>query len=176
MDCYRGPRIRPGVLCYPILLHGTPPHSHSIIRIVPNELNCLCKIFSALETPVAGTVRCAWLLKSKRNFGDSKSSRFQGPSTPIGRFFSKYIEHAVGARHPKKTVSPHAHMATRQPGACPPDQIAEVESQNLERDNRGYPRLTSKSVLIFDQYVTPLSPDASGDALVCVLFCIVASP
>src|SRR5258708_40084884 len=31
IDCYRWPRIRPSILCYPILLHGTPPHSHSIV-------------------------------------------------------------------------------------------------------------------------------------------------
>ena len=31
IDCYRWPRICPSVLCYPILLHGTPPHSHSIV-------------------------------------------------------------------------------------------------------------------------------------------------
>jgi hypothetical protein len=31
IDCYRWPRIRSSVLCYPILLHGTPPHSHSIV-------------------------------------------------------------------------------------------------------------------------------------------------
>ncbi|TGQ37693.1 hypothetical protein EN859_019205 [Mesorhizobium sp. M00.F.Ca.ET.216.01.1.1] len=32
IDCYRWPRIRSSVLCYPILLHGTPLHSHSIIN------------------------------------------------------------------------------------------------------------------------------------------------
>jgi len=31
IDCYRWPRIRSSVLRYPILLHGTPLHSHSIV-------------------------------------------------------------------------------------------------------------------------------------------------
>jgi hypothetical protein len=31
IDCYRWPRIRSSVLRYPILLHGTPRHSHSIV-------------------------------------------------------------------------------------------------------------------------------------------------
>src|SRR6266478_1634073 len=38
IDCYRWPRIRSSVLCYPILLHGAPPHSHSIILSHGNAL------------------------------------------------------------------------------------------------------------------------------------------
>src|SRR5207302_797232 len=38
IDCYRWPRIRSSVLCYPILLHGTPLHSHSIVL---SDLNAL---------------------------------------------------------------------------------------------------------------------------------------
>jgi len=45
IDCYRWPGIRPSVLCYPILLHGTPPHSHSIVLRHGNALICPRKFF-----------------------------------------------------------------------------------------------------------------------------------
>ena len=45
IDCYRWPRIRSSVLCYPILLHGAPPHSHSIIFVRDNALKSRRKRF-----------------------------------------------------------------------------------------------------------------------------------
>src|SRR5258708_24516391 len=45
IDCYRWPRIRSSVLCYPILFHGTPPHSHSIVTSHRSVLNCQRKFF-----------------------------------------------------------------------------------------------------------------------------------
>src|ERR1700722_12005786 len=61
----------------PIPAFSTPPHSHSIVRIGPSELICRSKNFSALKTPVARTVRCAWLLNSKRNLIALEILRFQ---------------------------------------------------------------------------------------------------
>src|SRR4051812_11398301 len=45
IGCYRRPRIRRSVLCYPILLHGPPRHSHLILSMHRNALNFMRKIF-----------------------------------------------------------------------------------------------------------------------------------
>jgi hypothetical protein len=76
---------------YAALLHSRPPvlpsHSDSIVRIGPNELICRCKKRSALKTSVARTVRCAWLLNSKRNLIAPEILRFQPLSISIGPLF-----------------------------------------------------------------------------------------
>jgi hypothetical protein len=48
IDCYRWPRIRSSVLCYPILLPSTPLHSHSIVLRNRNVLNFQCYYFLPL--------------------------------------------------------------------------------------------------------------------------------
>src|SRR3984957_12169750 len=74
----------------PIPAFSTPPHSHSIVRIGPSELICRSKNFSALKTPVARTVRCAWLLNSKRNLIALEILRFQPLSISIGPLFPNH--------------------------------------------------------------------------------------
>jgi hypothetical protein len=80
-------------------------HSHSIVRIVPNELICRCKNFSALETPVARTVRCACLLNSKSNL-IQKVSAFSDYQISIGPLFSNPL------------ATPHRRHCRRLPSAA----------------------------------------------------------
>ena len=81
-------------------------HSHSIVRIVPNELICRCKNFSALETPVARTVRCACLLNSKSNLIVPEGLRFQRLSISIGPLFWNPL------------ATPHRRHCRRLPSAA----------------------------------------------------------
>jgi hypothetical protein len=82
------------------------PYSHSIVRIGPNELMYRCKNFSALKTPVARTVRCAWLLNSKRNLIVPENLRFQRPSISIGLLSSNPL------------VTPRRRHSRRLPSAA----------------------------------------------------------
>jgi hypothetical protein len=95
---------------YPTLSYSNPAprfsHSHSIVRIVPNELICRCKKFAALKTPVARTVRCAWLLNSKRNLIAPENLRFQRLSISIGPLFSNPL------------ATPHRRHSRRLPSAA----------------------------------------------------------
>src|SRR5215472_426052 len=84
----------------------TPHHSHSIVRVEPNELICHCKNLSALKTRVARTVRCARLLNSKRNLIAPENLRFQRLSLSIGRLFSN------------QPAAPHRRHSRRLPSAA----------------------------------------------------------
>ena len=84
----------------------TPHHSHSIVRVEPNELICHCKNLSALKTPVARTVRCARLLNSKRNLIAPENLRFQRLSLSIGPLFSN------------QPAAPHRRHSRRLPSAA----------------------------------------------------------
>jgi len=89
IDHYCRDNIVPNMRRYPTLLpQYTTPHSHSMVRIGPNELICHCKEnSSALKTSVARTVRCAWLLNSKRNLIAPEILCFQPLSISIGPLF-----------------------------------------------------------------------------------------
>ncbi len=80
-------------------------HSHSVVRIAPNELICRRKKFSALRTPVAQTVRCAWLLNSKRNLVVPENLHFQRLSISIGPIFSRSNGGDTPPTSPKTTVA-----------------------------------------------------------------------
>src|SRR5262245_19619412 len=81
-------------------------HSHSIVRVEPNELICHCKNLSALKTPVARTVRCARLLYSKRNLIAPENLGFHRLSLSIGPLFSN------------QPAAPHRRHSRRLPSAA----------------------------------------------------------
>lgn len=57
IDFYRWDNIATNTLLYPKLLHGTPPHSHSIVRGHVNHLNSFAKIFFRSNTTGPWPVR-----------------------------------------------------------------------------------------------------------------------
>jgi hypothetical protein len=67
IDCYRWPRIRSSILCYPILLHGAPPYAHSIVLSNRNALNSKRRFFCTRRRTVSQIRRKFPLLNSKEN-------------------------------------------------------------------------------------------------------------
>jgi hypothetical protein len=63
--------IRHANLLYPALLF---PHSHSIIRIVPNELICLCKQFLRLENSPRPNRQMRMAFEFKEEFDRSRKT------------------------------------------------------------------------------------------------------
>src|SRR5205814_6156473 len=81
IDCYRWPGIRSCVLCYPILLHGTPLHSHSIISMHRNALIYQRKFFlETLKTRPPSRQNFS-LMISKGDLRGSDFARFRRLST-----------------------------------------------------------------------------------------------
>jgi hypothetical protein len=105
IDCYRWPRIRSSVLCYPILLHGTPLHSHSIVLSDRNALNLQRNIFRTCRRTVSPIRQKSALLISNRNF---RRSAVRSVSVTIGVYrsiFSCRPTDQAASRFSKKTVT-----------------------------------------------------------------------
>lgn len=119
IDCYRWPRIRPSVLCYPILLRGTPRHSHSIVRADDNALVLQRQFFHASKEPYPRSVR-----KSCSGIQMGISTICDLPGFSDYRYRSVYFfemrTKMIASRSSKKTVTAGKRLSDTPGDAASP--------------------------------------------------------